>query len=359
MSVFHGKNISVSIFGQSHSEAIGVVIEGLPSGITINEDSIKAFMKRRAASSSAFSTQRKEGDEPVFVSGVLNGKTTGAAVCAVIYNKDQRSKDYSSLFYTPRPGHADYTARVKFGGYEDTRGGGAFSGRMTAPLCIAGAIAKDYLEEKGITIGSHILSVSDISEERFDSVNVSAEELKKVTSKPFGTVSDEKGSAMLEKIAEARNDCDSLGGVIECAAVGVPAGYGGEIFDGIESTLAKLIFSVPAVKGFEIGAGFDSTKLCGSENNDPFYYDENGIVKTFTNNHGGILGGMTSGMPIIFRAAIKPTPSIAKTQKTVNLETKENTEIEIKGRHDFCIVPRALPVMESCLALAVFDELIK
>lgn len=359
MSVFYGKNISVSIFGQSHSEAIGVVIEGLPSGITINEDSIKAFMKRRAASSSAFSTQRKEGDEPVFVSGVLNGKTTGAAVCAVIYNKDQRSKDYSSLFYTPRPGHADYTARVKFGGYEDTRGGGAFSGRMTAPLCIAGAIAKDYLEEKGITIGSHILSVSDISEERFDSVNVSAEELKKVTAKPFGTVSDEKGRAMLEKIAEARNDCDSLGGVIECAAVGVPAGYGGEIFDGIESTLAKLVFSVPAVKGFEIGAGFDSTKLCGSENNDPFYYDENGVVKTTTNNHGGILGGMTSGMPIIFRAAIKPTPSIAKTQKTVNLETKENTEIEINGRHDSCIVPRALPVMESCLALAVLDELIK
>ena len=263
------------------------------------------------------------------------------------------------MFYTPRPGHADYTARVKFGGYEDTRGGGAFSGRMTAPFCIAGAIAKDYLEEKGITIGSHILSVSDISEERFDSVNISAEELKKVTSKPFGTVSDEKGRAMLEKIAEARNDCDSLGGVIECAAVGVPAGYGGEIFDGIESTLAKLVFSVPAVKGFEIGAGFDSTKLCGSENNDPFYYDENGVVKTTTNNHGGILGGMTSGMPIIFRVAIKPTPSIAKTQKTVNLETKENTEIEIKGRHDSCIVPRALPVMESCLALAVLDELIK
>ena len=359
MSVFHGKNISVSIFGQSHSEAIGVVVEGLPSGITINEDSIKTFMKRRAASSSAFSTQRKEGDEPVFISGVLNGKTTGSAVCVVIYNKDQRSKDYSSLFYTPRPGHADYTARVKFGGYEDTRGGGAFSGRMTAPLCIAGAIAKDYLAEKGVTIGSHILSVSDISEERFDSVNVSAEELKKVTSKPFGTVSDEKGRAMLEKIAEARNDCDSLGGVIECAAVGVPAGYGGEIFDGIESTLAKLVFSVPAVKGFEIGAGFDSTKLCGSENNDPFYYDENGVVKTFTNNHGGILGGMTSGMPIIFRAAIKPAPSIAKKQKTVNLETKENTEIEINGRHDSCIVPRALPVMESCLALAVFDELIK
>lgn len=359
MSVFRGKNISVSVFGQSHSEAIGVVIEGLPSGITINEDSIKAFMKRRAASSSAFSTQRKEGDEPVFVSGVLDGKTTGAAVCAVIYNKDQRSKDYSALFYTPRPGHADYAARVKFNGHEDTRGGGAFSGRMTAPLCIAGAIAKDFLSEKGITVGSHILSVSDISEEKFDPVNITAEELKYVTSKPFGTVSDEKGSAMLEKISAARDDCDSLGGVIECAAVGVPAGFGGEIFDGIESTVAKLVFSVPAVKGFEIGAGFEASKLRGSENNDPFYYDENGNVKTSTNNHGGILGGITSGMPIIIRAAIKPTPSIAKVQKTVNLETKENTEIEIKGRHDSCIVPRALPVIESCLALAVFDEIIK
>lgn len=359
MSLFKGKNISLSIFGQSHSEAIGVVIDGLPSGISVNEDSIKAFMKRRAASSSAFSTQRKEGDEPVFVSGVLDGKTTGAAVCAVIYNKDQRSKDYSSLFYTPRPGHADYTARIKYGGNEDIRGGGAFSGRMTAPLCIAGAIAKDYLAEKGITIGSHILSVSDISEERFDPVNITAEELNSVTSKPLGTVSDEKGSAMLEKIASAREDCDSLGGVIECAAVGVPAGFGGEIFDGIESTVAKLVFSVPAVKGFEIGAGFETTKLRGSENNDPFYYDENGDIKTVTNNHGGILGGMTSGMPIIIRAAIKPTPSIAKKQKTVDLETKANTEIEIKGRHDSCIVPRALPVIESCLALAIFDEIIK
>ena len=359
MSVFNGKNISVSIFGQSHSEAIGVVIEGLPSGITVNEGSIKAFMKRRAASSSAFSTQRKEGDEPFFVSGVLLGKTTGAAVCAVIYNKDQRSKDYSALFYTPRPGHADYTARVKFGGNEDTRGGGAFSGRMTAPLCVAGAIAKDYLAEKGITIGSHILSIADISEDNFDPVGISNEILDSLAKKAFGTVSDEKGNLMLEKIATARENCDSLGGVIECAAVGVPVGYGGEIFDGIESTLAKLVFSVPAVKGFEIGVGFSAAKLRGSENNDAFYYDENGVVKTETNNHGGILGGMTSGMPIIFRAAIKPTPSIAKVQRTVNLETKENTVIEIKGRHDSCIVPRALPVMESCLALTIFDEIIK
>ncbi|MBQ2882018.1 MAG: chorismate synthase [Clostridia bacterium] len=358
MSQFKGENISLSVFGQSHSEAIGVVIEGLPSGITINEDNIKAFMKRRAPSASAFSTQRKEEDSPVFVSGVLNGKTTGAAVCAVIFYKDQRSKDYSALFYTPRPGHADYTARVKYKGLEDTRGGGAFSGRMTAPLCIAGAIAKDFLAEKGITIGSHILSVADISEERFDAVNITAEELNSVTAKPFGTVSDEKGQQMLEKIAEARDNCDSLGGVIECAAVGVPVGFGGELFDGVESELARLAFAVPAVKGFEIGSGFEASRLCGSVNNDPYYYDEFGNVKTETNNHGGILGGLTSGMPLIFRAAIKPTPSIAKTQKTVNLQTKENTELVIGGRHDSCIVPRALPVLESCLAITLLDKLI-
>ncbi len=359
MSVFKGKNISVSIFGQSHSEAIGVVIDGLPSGISVNEERIRSFLKRRAASSSIFSTQRKEDDEPVFVSGVINGKTTGASVCAVIYNKDQRSRDYSSLFFTPRPGHADYTARIKYGGAEDTRGGGAFSGRMTAPFCIVGAIAKDFLAEKGITIGSHVLSIADISEEKFDPVNIAAEELNRISSKPFGTVSDEIGQLMLERISSARSDGDSLGGVIECAAVGVPVGLGGELFDGIESAAAKLVFSVPAVKGFEIGAGFDSSKLRGSENNDPFYYNENGAVKTQTNNHGGILGGMTSGMPIIIRAALKPTPSISKTQKTVDLEKKVNTEIEIKGRHDACIVPRALPVIESCLAIAIFDEMVK
>ena len=359
MSRFNGENIQISIFGQSHSDAIGVVIDGLPSGITVNEENIKSFMKRRAPSSSKFSTQRKEEDAPIFVSGVLNGKTTGASVCAIIFNKDQRSKDYSALFNTPRPGHADYTARVKYKGFEDTRGGGAFSGRMTAPLCIAGAIAKDYLAEKGITIGSHILSIGEISEERFDPVCVTADELTSVTAKSFGTLSDEKGAQMLEKIADARSDRDSLGGVIECAAVGVPAGFGGELFDGVESELASLVFSVPAVKGFEIGSGFEASRLFGSKNNDSFYYDASGNVKTETNNHGGILGGITSGMPLIFKVAIKPTPSISKVQKTVNLQTKENTEIVIGGRHDSCIVPRALPVIESCLAITLLDKIIK
>lgn len=358
MSVFIGKKITLSIFGQSHSDSIGVEIEGIPSGIEINEEYIQRFMNRRAPSSSPFSTQRKESDRPVFECGVSGGKTTGETVRAVIYNEDRRSKDYSSLVNTPRPGHADYTARVKYKGSEDFRGGGAFSGRMTAPLCIVGAIAKYLLSKKGITVGSHILSVSDVCDDTFDSVNISAEELENVTSKSFGVLNDEKGREMLEKISSAREECDSLGGVIECAAVGVPAGFGGELFDGVESNIARLVFSVPAVKGFEIGSGFGAAKLKGSENNDPFRYSEKGEVETVTNNHGGILGGITSGMPIVIRVAIKPTPSIAKPQDTVDLEKKENTVIEIKGRHDSCIVPRALPVIESCLAIALLDEMI-
>ncbi len=358
MSVFKGKNLSISIFGQSHADAVGVVIDGIPAGIKINEEDVRAFMKRRAPSKTLFSTSRTEGDIPVFLTGVLGGVTTGAAVTAVIYNENQRSGDYEKLFNTPRPGHADYTARVKYGGSEDTRGGGAFSGRMTAPLCIAGAIAKGYLEENGIFTGSHILTVGGVYDRAFDAVNVTADGLTALTEKDFSVIDDEKGEKMIERIGMAKVNGDSLGGIIECAAVGVPAGYGGEIFDGIESTLARLVFSVPAVKGFEIGAGFGVAGMYGSENNDEFYYAEDGKVKTKTNNHGGILGGMTSGMPIVFRAAVKPTPSIAKTQKTVDLESKKEVEINIGGRHDSCIVPRALPVLEACLMLAIFDEII-
>lgn len=357
MSVFKGKNISVSIFGQSHSEAIGVTIDGLPAGIRIDDTRIAAFMQRRAPSASAFSTSRAEPDVPVFVSGVMNGVTTGAAVTALIYNKDQRSRDYSALYNTPRPGHADYTARIKYGGSEDHRGGGAFSGRMTAPFCIAGAIADGYLRERGIVTGSHILSVGNVKDAGFDPVSISSEQLDAVTSKPFSVIDDEKGVQMLDLIANTRADGDSVGGVIECAAVGVPVGLGGELFDGIESTVARLVFSVPAVKGFEIGSGFSASESFGSLNNDEFCYDGD-VVRTKTNNAGGILGGITSGMPIVFRAAIKPTPSIAKPQHTVDLSAKSEAEITIGGRHDACIVPRALPVIESCLMIAVLDEII-
>lgn len=357
MSTFNGKKISVSVFGQSHSEAIGVTVDGLPAGIRLDGEKIAAFMKRRAPSASAFSTSRAEPDVPVFVSGILNGVTTGAAVTALIYNTDQRSRDYSALYNTPRPGHADYTARVKYGGAEDHRGGGAFSGRMTAPLCIAGAIADGLLREHGIVTGSHILSVGGVTDAKFDPVSVSAETLDAVTSKPFSVIDDEKGAEMLDLIAKTKADGDSVGGVIECAAVGVPVGLGGELFDGIESTVARLVFSVPAVKGFEIGAGFAAASSNGSRNNDGFYFDGD-IVRTRTNNAGGILGGITSGMPVIIRAAIKPTPSIAKPQHTVDLSTGKDTEITVGGRHDACIVPRALPVIESCLMLAVLDELL-
>ncbi len=357
MSSYKGKKISISIFGQSHSEAIGVTLDGIPSGIVIDRERLAAFMARRAPSASAFSTSRRESDEPVFVSGVKDGITTGAAVTAVIYNKDQRSRDYAALYNTPRPGHADYTARIKYGGKEDYRGGGAFSGRMTAPLCIAGAIADSFLSDRGIAIGSHILSVGDVTDDSFDPVSLTKGELYAVTSRPFGVINDEKGEKMLDLIARTRAEGDSVGGVIECAAVGVPVGLGGELFDGLESSLARLVFSVPAVKGFDIGSGFSASVKKGSENNDEFYFD-GGEVKTRTNSAGGILGGITSGMPIVFRAAIKPTPSIGKRQRTVDLARGCDTEIEIGGRHDACIVPRALPVIESCLMLALFDELI-
>lgn len=357
MSSYIGKNLTLSIFGQSHSDGIGISIDGIPAGIEIDEEKIAAFMKRRAPSRSAFSTARNEADAPVFLSGISNGRTTGAALCAVIYNKDQRSRDYSALYNTPRPGHADYTARMKYSGAEDHRGGGAFSGRMTAPLCIAGAIAQCYLETQGITIGSHILSISNIKDSALDPVNISAALLTELKNKPFGVIDNEKGSEMLDKIAKAKGELDSLGGVIECAAVGLPCGLGGELFDGLESKLARLIFSVPAVKGFEIGSGFAAAELRGSENNDEFYYDDD-RVKTRTNNHGGLLGGITSGMPLSVRVAIKPTPSIGKTQNTVDLSTGTDTIIKIEGRHDACIVPRALPVIESCVAIALLDELI-
>ncbi len=357
MSSYKGKSLTLTIFGQSHSEAIGITVDGLPAGIPIDEERIAAFMRRRAPSGAVYSTARSEADVPAFVSGVFNGVTTGAAVTAVIYNKDQKSRDYSALYNTPRPGHADYTARVKYGGAEDHRGGGAFSGRMTAPLCIMGAIAKGFLESRGVTVGSHILSVGGVKDDSFDTVSLTEDDLKLPASKPFGVINDEKGALMLERIARAKSELDSVGGVIECAAVGVPAGLGGEIFDGIEAAVARLVFSVPAVKGFEIGSGFSASEVCGSENNDEFYYsgDE---VKTRTNNHGGILGGITSGMPISIRAAIKPTPSIGKPQHTVDLAARKDTTVTVGGRHDACIVPRALPVIESCLMIAIMDEML-
>lgn len=355
MSGVWGNKVQVSIFGESHGKAIGIVIDGLEPGIEIDIEAVNKEMARRAPGKNKFSTQRKEGDEVQIVSGFFNGKTTGTPLTALIWNSDQHSSDYSNIKDTPRPGHADYTGFVKYNGFNDYRGGGHFSGRITAPLVFAGAVAKQILMKKSIVIGSHILSIHNVKEEYFDKVNINKETLNILTNKEFPVLDDEKGLEMKEAILKAKNELNSVGGVIECCAINLPAGLGDPFFDSVESTLSHLLFSVPAVKGVEFGLGFDITKLKGSEANDEYYYDEAANVKTYTNNNGGILGGITNGMPLIFRAAIKPTASIYKEQKTVNLKTKENDDIAVVGRHDPCITLRAVPVIEAVCAIGILD----
>lgn len=354
MSGVWGKNIKLSIFGESHGEALGITIDGLPSGLQLDLEYIKSEMKRRAPGNSALSTPRKEGDAFEILSGFFNGRTTGTPLCAIIRNSNQHSKDYTQLKYNVRPSHADYTGYVKYKGCNDYRGGGHFSGRITAPLVFAGAVAKQILKEKGIVIGSHIKSIGIVQDDAFDGVNISADTLQELFSQDFPVVNKEKLPEMTALILKAKDALDSVGGVVETAVLNIPAGIGSPFFDSLESHLAHIIFSIPAVKGLEFGTGFDIAKLNGSEANDEFYA-EDGIIKTRTNNNGGILGGITSGMPVVFSTAFKPTPSIARLQHTVNLETMENVNLEIKGRHDPCIVPRAVPVVEAAAALAVLD----
>ena len=355
MSSNFGKEIQISIFGQSHSEAIGVVIDGLPAGEEIDLERVQAFLSRRAPGQHKYATPRKEADIPAVVSGLFEGKTCGAPICAVIENTNTRSKDYSKLVDAPRPGHADFTAAVKYGGFQDYRGGGHFSGRLTAPLCFAGAVCMQILERKGIHIGSHILSVHGEKDFPMDDVGITAAELREVTAKTFPVFSDEAGEKMKEVIEAARMEGDSVGGVVEAAAVGLPVGIGEPMFDGLESRLAAMLFAIPAVKGVEFGAGFQAAELYGSENNDAFYYDEKGSVKTRTNRHGGSLGGISSGMPLTVRVAFKPTPSISKEQQTISLRKKETEQLQVTGRHDPCIVPRAVPVVEAAMAVALLD----
>lgn len=357
MSVSYNKEskIKYMIFGQSHSEAIGIVIEGLDAGYKPDLKSIESFMKRRAPGRNSLSTQRKEADTVKIISGLNeDGYLCGAPLCIIIENTNIKSKDYSDIKYCPRPGHSDYTAYIKYNGYNDIRGGGQFSGRLTAPLCAAGAIAKDILKEKGIHIGAHISKIHGISDESFDPVMQNPELFDILSEKDFPVISDEKGILMKEEIEKAKENSDSVGGIIECMITGLDAGIGSDKTESIESKISSIIFSVPSVKGIEFGAGFSVSDMFGSENNDEFYYD-NDVVKTYTNNHGGILGGISSGMPITFKVAIKPTPSIFKKQRTVNLKTKENTVLSIDGRHDPCIVPRAVPVIEACAALSILD----
>jgi len=356
----YGKNIKISIYGGSHSEEIGVIAEHLPSGIRIDEKELQKFMERRAPGRNRFSTARKEPDVPVILSGVTENVTDGTTFRAAIYNTNQRSGDYSKLADVPRPSHADFAARIKFrdhGETADLRGGGHYSARLTAPLCIVGGILKAELEKRGIYVGAHIYNIAGIPDTPFDPVNVGKSDFDAVLSHGFPVTDVDAGAKMQEAIDAARMDLDSVGGIVECAVTGLPAGIGEHIFGGMENRISQVIFGVPAVKGIEFGLGFGCASLRGSEHNDPFVTD--GVrVTTKTNNSGGIQGGMTNGMPVVFRVALKPTPSIAKEQDSVNLRTMENVKLSITGRHDPCIVPRAVPVIEAAAAIAVFDALL-
>ena len=343
-----GKNFRITIFGASHGEAVGVVMEGLPVGFAIDMDALSAFLARRAPGRGAFATARRETDAPHFLSGVKNGVTCGGAVTAVIRNSDAHPGDYEALRNTPRPGHADFTARIKEGDAVDLFGGGRFSGRLTAPLCIAGGIAMQLLEEKNIRVVSHIASIAGIADEGLFPAST--------LGKPFPTLSEARGEDMLAAIAKARADGDSVGGVVECAVLGLPAGLGDALFDGVESRLSAALFGIPAVKGVEFGTGFAAAALRGSENNDAFVL-RGGKAVTETNRCGGILGGITTGAPLVFRVAFKPTPSIARRQRTVDLAAMRETTVEIAGRHDPCIVPRAVPCVEAAAAVVLYDIL--
>lgn len=350
----YGNKIKLTVFGESHGDSIGCVLENIPSGFEINMDKVLLHMARRAPGKDKTSTPRLERDFPIVKSGILNGVTTGAPITCLIENTNTKSGDYSGILDKPRPGHADYTAFVKYDGKNDIRGGGHFSGRLTAPIVFAGAVARQILEKKGIKTAAHIASIGKVEDERFNPVDISDELIERLGTQSFALIDASKEDAVRDEVEKARLDLDSVGGTVECVIKGMPAGIGGPLFDGIEGKISSAVFGIPAVKGIEFGSGFDGSRRRGSENNDDFVYD-NGKVVTTTNNCGGILGGISDGMPIVFRVAFKPTPSIAKEQNTVDLSTGENTTLSIKGRHDPCIVPRAVSVVEAVAALAILD----
>lgn len=350
MSSTYGENLKLSIFGQSHGSAIGMTMDGIPAGLPVDFEKLQKFLNRRAPGRNDWSTARKEGDVPEFLSGLVDGCTCGAPIAAIIRNTNARSGDYENLKSIPRPGHADFTAQVKYGGFQDAAGGGHFSGRLTAPLCIAGGLCKQWLEEMGIRIGAHILAIGECGDVYFDPMDP---ELESVDS-DFPVLDGDAGTAMRDLIAEARNAGDSVGGIIECAITGLPAGIGEPMFGGVESRIAQIVYGIPAVKGVDFGIGFDCACVPGSQSNDDFAVVDGKIV-TQTNNAGGILGGITNGMPVIFTAAFKATPSIACAQQSVNLNTMEEVSLAVTGRHDPCIVPRAVPVVEAAAAIAIFD----
>ena len=356
MSSNLGKRFSVSVFGESHGPAFGMVLENPPIGLTLDFDYIAAQMARRAPGNDPTATPRKEKDLPEFLSGIKDGVTTGAPLTAIIRNSGQRSIEYEALKRCPRPSHADYAAEVHYGGFQDVAGGGHFSGRLTAPLVTAGSILRLYLKQKGIEIGGHICRIGTVEDARFDPVSISPDTLCRLAEQSFALLDPTKEDTMRAEVEAARIEQDSIGGMLELAVTGLPAGLGGPMFDGVENILSKAIFGIPAVKGIEFGDGFALSAMRGSVANDQMYMKD-GKVTCRTNHSGGVTGGITNAMPLIFRVAIKPTPSISRTQETVDLKTGETVPLNIHGRHDPCIVPRALPAVEAVTAIAVANLL--
>lgn len=350
-----GNRLKISIFGESHGTGIGVVVDGIPSGLKVDVDFIRQEMQRRAPGRDKLSTPRKEGDEVEILSGIVNGFTTGTPICGIIRNNNTRSKDYHKELL--RPGHADFTGFARYGETHDFRGGGHFSGRITAPLVFAGALAKLALKERGVFIGTHIKSIGDVCEKGFLDCELNKDLLESVTQKPFPVMDERLGERMQQTIISAAAEKNSVGGIIECAAIGLKPGVGAPFFASLESQISSMMFSIPAVKGIEFGRGFDLTKMTGFDANDEFYTDGEKIM-TRTNNNGGINGGISNGMPVVFSVAVKPTPSIAKKQNTVDMEKMENSEIEIQGRHDPCIVQRAAVVVEGGTAIALLEAIL-
>ena len=348
MSSTYGENLKLSIFGQSHGAAIGMTLDGVPAGFSVDLDALQVFLDRRAPGQNDWSTPRKESDRPEFLAGIVDGFTCGAPIAAVIRNNNTHSGDYEELRDCPRPGHADFTAEIKYGGFQDTAGGGHFSGRLTAPLCIAGGLCKQWLEEAGIRIGAHIIRIGTESADSFDPLQPQLDQVGNL----FPTLTADAAERFQSVIAAAKADGDSVGGMIQCAITGLPIGLGEPMFGGVESRIAQIIYGIPAVKS--VSFGDDAASCLGSQYNDAFAIVNDDIV-TATNHCGGILGGITNGMPVLFTVSIKPTPSIAKPQKTVSLSKAEETELQIKGRHDPCIVPRAIPVVEAAAAIAIMD----
>ncbi len=349
MSSTFGRMLKLSIFGESLSPAIGGVLEGLPAGTPIHMDKLHAFMLRRAPASSASSTARREADAVEFLSGVINGKSMGNPLSFIIRNTDVKRDDYADIKLTPRPGHADYTGSFKYFGHNDFSGGGHFSGRLTASLCCAGGIALQQLESEGISINARIVSIGSVVD--------GSDFGEDVSGKPFPVVSDTAATQMIDEIERVRSNGDSLGGIIECRIDSVPAGLGDPMFDGLENTISQAVFAIPAVKGIEFGDGFGLARMAGSQANDAFCV-KNGSISHTSNHAGGINGGISNGMPVLVRVAVKPTPSIALPQRSVDMDRMEETELSVHGRHDACIVPRAVPCVEAACALAVYDAVL-